>query len=582
MELEKTRALLNKIVACEVNDWLNDVLDAVVDNVCCEGAKKRRMTYAIKRKVAMVDVLHNLEREYPDASKVELQQKIRKASGNNKLRVQTVERWNEARCERKRGRKVNTEFEQHILDELVYTTVEKVNNQETAVVMANVCYSHDLIRLAAEKVRQQPQWKDDTRIQNLKFRRSWVRGWLRRCAMRKRRITAQEKTLPPPEKVQERMRQIQETVVAGGFARGEVFNGDETGVLFGALPLTQYIPFDADRATAPEGDDKARFTAFLYGSAEGNMEPAFIITKCTSKNSFDLSSTRVVQNLHALPDYSAVRGWTLKNWERQIMLPAKKNAAPSLVTCKRPYLIHFDGTVITCQNRAWMDSAGMCMWVDVQLGPRRQGSKTLMVWDNCGPHKVAAVRQVFEDWNIKCEELPPKMTDILQVMDLVVNGPLKASIRRHRVHGLFDYFQSWKIARLQAVAQGVAPPSFNPPKPKLAHGVRALLDALGTSLQTPEFKANMARTFVKVGLWSTPSSGFVEYTSHKKLGSVGLLPSTEKAVAHELTDDDPTTSFGEIAAEVSIVTRCGEELEGEQQDGGGEEGDADEDVDDDE
>ena len=37
--------------------------------------------------------------------------------------------------------------------------------------------------------------------------------------------------------------------------------------------------------------------------------------------------------------------------------------------------------------------------------------------------------------------LPPNMTDVLQVMDLVVNAPLKAGIRRVRCDSLYDYFQ---------------------------------------------------------------------------------------------------------------------------------------------
>lgn len=47
---------------------------------------------------------------------------------------------------------MNIEFEKLILNELVYTIVE-VSDQESAVVMAKVCYSHELIRLAADKIR---------------------------------------------------------------------------------------------------------------------------------------------------------------------------------------------------------------------------------------------------------------------------------------------------------------------------------------------------------------------------------------------------------------------------------------------
>lgn len=80
--------------------------------------------------------------------------------------------------------------------------------------------------------------------------------------------------------------------------------------------------------------------------------------------------------------------------------------------------------------------------------------KAIMVWDNCGSHKTDAVRAVFKEWGILVRELPPKMTDILQPMDLVANAPLKTAIRRTRGQALFDYFQSWKHTRVNC--QGLA------------------------------------------------------------------------------------------------------------------------------
>eukprot|EP00966_Prymnesium_polylepis_P316754 7318895-Prymnesium_polylepis.2 len=35
-------------------------------------------------------------------------------------------------------------------------------------------------------------------------------------------------------------------------------------------------------------------------------------------------------------------------------------------------------------------------------------------------------------------------------MDLIVNGPVKAGIRRARCEELYHYFRSWRIQRLQA------------------------------------------------------------------------------------------------------------------------------------
>ena len=286
--------------------------------------------------------------------------------------------------------------------------------------------------------------------------------------MRPRRITAQGKVLPPPEVVQGAMLAIQQVIVDNGFTPDETFNGDESGMNHCAPPRLQYVPLSAERAIAPEADDKARFTAFLYGSAAGKMQPIMFIVKCTSSSSVDLSRTTVLTKLHS-STFSAASGWAARMWQREMQVQSKDKKGVINVIHRRPYLIHLlEGHVITCQNRAWMDTAGIAMWTDLIFGPRTKEAtgRACMVWDNCGPHKVEAVRKVFQEWNVTVLELPPKMTDTLQVMDLVVNSPLKAAIRRQRCRDLFKYFQEWKINRLQAVVSKVPLPPFAPPKPR--------------------------------------------------------------------------------------------------------------------
>ena len=43
--------------------------------------------------------------------------------------------------------------------------------------------------------------------------------------------------------------------------------------------------------------------------------------------------------------------------------------------------------------------------------------------------------------------LPKNMTGELQVLDLVVNGPLKAHIRKNRANALYSSFQEYKASR---------------------------------------------------------------------------------------------------------------------------------------
>ena len=39
--------------------------------------------------------------------------------------------------------------------------------------------------------------------------------------------------------------------------------------------------------------------------------------------------------------------------------------------------------------------------------------------------------------------LPPNMTDILQVLDLVVNAPIKKALRRFKIEEMVEAFDEW-------------------------------------------------------------------------------------------------------------------------------------------
>jgi hypothetical protein len=247
--------------------------------------------------------------------------------------------------------------------------------------------------------------------------------------MRRRRVAITDKDLPPVSVVRERMAAIQQVIEDGGYEPCDIISADETGIFFGAQPKNQYVPEGARRGSAPGSNDMARFTAMMWGTADGTMQAPFIIIKCTVKGP-DLCSSRVLGNLMLTEGFHATNGWTKEVWTRSITLTVR--GREQVIMYRRPYLVHRDGCVITVHHNAWMDSAGLAMWADVQVGPwaTANGGNKLIVWDNCGPHGVAAVGAVFGERGIRTEALPPRMTSRLQVMDLVVNGPLKPAIRR--------------------------------------------------------------------------------------------------------------------------------------------------------
>ena len=89
-------------------------------------------------------------------------------------------------------------------------------------------------------------------------------------------------------------------------------------------------------------------------------------------------------------------------------------------------------------------------------------------------------------------------------MDLTVNGPLKAAIRRARCKALFFYFQGWRLKHALAqlgVPEGqrdsVPLPAYQPPMPTLEDGLRTLFATLNERFTTPEIALEALRVFLE-------------------------------------------------------------------------------------
>ena len=481
-------------------------------------ASSKRRRFSVAQKAAILESAES-------TSSSEAAKAVRKRRGFETVSKQMVERWAVPKVSMKRGRPANEDFRLAVLDRLIFTSVEKADSAQALVVQANVVYSYAVVQQAARSEQASPRWASDPVISKLQFSPPWVVTFLKNSDLHRRRVTNIEKQLPPVEEVDARMKVIQNIIQVKGYTKAQILNSDETGLFYGEKPKNQYVPPDAARASTPETDDKARFTAMLFGSAAGKMGKSYNIIKCSSKNPTDLTSTRVLQNLAANgAGFQPSDGWSLLVWQRSLTFKNKKNAMETNLY-KRPLLRHTDGSVITLQAKAWMDSVGIAMWCDVLLGPHVRahcGGRAAMIWDNCGSHNSEAVSAIFAAWGIELLPLPPKMTDQLQIMDLVVNAPLKAAIRRTRVQSLFGYFQAWKIERLQDELRPVAErkyPNFNPPKPTLRTGLQSLLTTLSTTLATTKFEESMARAFVEACQAPKSDGTFQAYTNHRR-GSV--------------------------------------------------------------
>ena len=117
----------------------------------------KRTTYTDEQKYAVVQ--QTLGMTPNDARK-----RVCKEMGYEKVTAAQIEAWRKLNLvgpegehkkrKRKRGggRRVDLEYEQAVIDQLIFTTLETVDNKEKAVVQANVMYSNDLVVRAARKV----------------------------------------------------------------------------------------------------------------------------------------------------------------------------------------------------------------------------------------------------------------------------------------------------------------------------------------------------------------------------------------------------------------------------------------------
>ena len=162
------------------------------------------------------------------------------------------------------------------------------------------------------------------------------------------------------------------------------------------------------------------------------------------------------------------------------------------------------GHVITSQYKAWNDSIRMCMWFELVIKPiyTRSQNKMLLWCDNCGSHKTGCVMQTINEIGLDIAFLPKNMTGELQVLDLVVNGPLKAHIRKNRAGVLYDSFQDYKVERAEDSQLPVEQRKnldFDPPKPTLVGGLKDMFQLFADGFTETKFMECITRTFIKTG-----------------------------------------------------------------------------------
>jgi hypothetical protein len=122
--------------------------------------KIKRITYTPQQKIDAVAAVEQVEGSW--LTKVRA---LRHTMGYEKVTPCMLASWATPLVCKKRGRSRREMFEIDVLDQLIYTQCENVQDINCVAVLANVAYSYDVIRNAAWKVQKMPEYLDDEKVQ---------------------------------------------------------------------------------------------------------------------------------------------------------------------------------------------------------------------------------------------------------------------------------------------------------------------------------------------------------------------------------------------------------------------------------
>ena len=385
-----------------------------------------------------------------------------------------------------------------------------------------MAYSYAVLSATAFDVQKQSNWQDNLVVQKLKFTNNWVRNFLNRSDMRKRKITRDDKKIPNAVDVITQMKEGHLLYTSFGHSPCNTWNMDETCVTWAIGPLHMYVPTNQQRASnVGIPNTKLRITAIIAVNGIGNFAPLMFIIKhsVSPEKNPDQSSMTVIKRMHknSSMKFNVENGWELLLWGKEMTI---KNVT---AVHKCWYLRHsITHHIITNQYKAWNDSVRMMMWVELVMKPIKIRDEKVLLWfDNCGCHKTHIISKALSELNIRVACIPPNMTAILQVLDLVVNGPLKAHVRNNRANKIVECFKAYKIALIENAAKNIndrVTLEFVAPKSDMAECIDNLIDLFGVDgdFQKVKFKKGIISSFVKTGC--DPYTEYTEYTGYTGFG----------------------------------------------------------------
>lgn len=413
-------------------------------------------------------------------------------------------------------------------------------------VLINVTYSYAIVATAARSIQVLDHWNMDEGVQKLQFSHKWIKGILNRGGMSRRKITREDKAVPDDEDVKRILKIGQDLYVAHGHRPETCFNFDETALTYAIGPSHMFCPTDQKRATnIGINNDKLRITAVIAVNGVGWFAPLMLIIKhsVSSEVKPDQTKMKVITELFKKEGFTEGDGWMIQKWEKTLTIKG--------ITAEHKciYIKHLrTGIVITSQCKAWNDTVRMVMWYELVMKPIKDNLGKLLIWqDNCGSHHTSSVTDVIHETGIDVAFLPPNMTSELQVLDLVVNGPIKSHIKNKRAIRLYDSFQKYKIERNVDMMLPLTErrnPVYVPPKPSMIEGILDLILLFEEQFTEAKFRNCINRCFISTGTLPTLEEdvtlppNFIEYKKLQSFGTLCVVPSGTLEIDNDVVEDN--------------------------------------------
>lgn len=106
----------------------------------------------------------------------------------------------------------------------------------------SVVYTYAIIIQAAKVTQASERWCNEDKVNSLMFSSKWVRKFLNRANMRRRKITTDDKVIPTNEEIRRITNIGQQMYKDFGHTKDTVINMDETAFTYAIGPEHIYCP----------------------------------------------------------------------------------------------------------------------------------------------------------------------------------------------------------------------------------------------------------------------------------------------------------------------------------------------------